>query len=113
MTYREFYTAVINGENTCEVISFATEAIAKLDARNAKRASTPTEKQKENEKVKVSIRKYLEENGSHVAGEIAESLELTVSKVSSLCTQMVKDGVIKSEDVKVKGKGTRKSYSLA
>lgn len=113
MTNREFYTAVIAETENEELKNFATEAIAKLDARNAKRASTPSKTQRENAPLKESIHKYLEENGAHIAGEIAESLELTVSKVSSLCTQMVKDGVLKSEDVKVKGKGTRKSYSLA
>ena len=48
MTNREFYTAVIASVDNDELKAFATEAIEKLDARNAKRASTPSKTQKEN-----------------------------------------------------------------
>jgi len=113
MTQREFYTSVINGENTCEVISFATEAIAKLDARNAKRASKPSKKSLENEPIKESIANLLVDGDARLASEIASALELSVSKVSALCRQMVADGVLHVEDVKVKGKGMQKSYSIA
>ena len=112
MTNREFYTAVIASVDNDELKAFATDAIAKLDARNAKRASTPSKKSLENEPIKASIREFLE-SGSHLASEIASGLDLSVSKVSALCRQMVGDGLLTVEDVKVKGKGTQKSYSLA
>jgi len=47
---------------------------------------------------------------------IVESLGidgLTRQRVSSLCTILVKDGRITAEDVKVKGKGKRKAYSIS
>ena len=47
MTNREFYTAIVNSDLNDEMKAFATDAIAKLDARNAKRASTPSKTQKE------------------------------------------------------------------
>ena len=112
MTNREFYTAVIASVDNDELKAFATDAIAKLDARNAKRASTPSKKSIENEPIKASIREFLAD-GSHLASEIAKGLDLSVSKVSALCRQMVGDGLLTVEDVKVKGKGTQKSYSLA
>lgn len=117
MTQREFFTAVAEGqmngtEITDEMVAYAKEAIAKLDARNAARKSKPSKKSVENEPIKVSIREFLED-GSHLASEIAKGLDLSVSKVSALCRQMVDSGVLKSEDVKVKGKGKQKSYSLA
>jgi len=112
MTNREFYTAVIASVDNDELKAFATDAIAKLDARNAKRASKPSKKSLENEPIKASIREFLE-SGSHLASEIASGLNLSVSKVSALCRQMVGDGLLTVEDVKVKGKGTQKSYSLA
>lgn len=112
MTYREFYNAVIDSTESEELKTFATEAIAKLDARNAKRASKPSKKSLENEPIKASIKDFLE-SGSHLASEIASSLEISVSKASALCRQMVADGTLTVEDVKVKGKGTQKSYSLA
>lgn len=112
MTQREFLTAVIEKVEDEDLKTYAMEAIAKLDARNAKRASQPSKKAVENEPIKVSIREFLED-GSHLASEIAKGLDLSVSKVSALCRQMVDSGVLKSEDVKVKGKGKQKSYSLA
>ena len=112
MTNREFYTAVIASVDNDELKAFATDAIAKLDARNAKRASKPSKKSLENEPIKVSIREFLTD-GSHLASEIAKGLDLSVSKVSALCRQMVGDDTLTVEDVKVKGKGTQKSYSLA
>ena len=112
MTQREFFTAVITSEVSEELKVYATEAIEKLDARNAKRASKPSKKAIENEPIKASIREFLTD-GSHLASEIAKGLDLSVSKVSALCRQMVGDGILTVEDVKVKGKGTQKSYSLA
>ena len=114
MTNREFYTAIVNGTITEDVIAHASEAIVKLDERNAKRASKPSKKSLENIPIRAHIAGFLEENeGSHLASEIASALELSIQKVSTLCRQMVDDGVLTVEDTKVKGKGTRKSYSLA
>ena len=111
MTNREFYTAIVNSDLNDELKTFASEAIVKLDARNAKRASKPSKKSIENEPIKVNIRNEIEK-GHHLASEIAKELVLSTSKVSALCRQMVESGILKSEDVKVKGKGTQKSYSL-
>ena len=113
MTNREFYTAIVNSNVSDELKTFATDAIAKLDARNAKRSSKPSKKSLENEPIKESISNLLVDGDARLASEIASSLELSVSKVSALCRQMVADGVLHVEDVKVKGKGTQKSYSLA
>ena len=112
MTNREFYTAIVNSNVSDELKTFATDAIAKLDARNAKRSSKPSKKSLENAPIKNSIAEFLTD-GSHLASEIAKGLDLSVSKVSALCRQMVDDDILTVEDVKVKGKGTQKSYSLA
>ena len=113
MTNREFYTAIVNGTINEEVIAHASNAIAKLDERNAKRASKPSKKSLENEPIKESIANLLVDGNARLASEIASALELSVSKVSALCRQMVADEVLHVEDVKVKGKGTQKSYSIA
>ena len=112
MTNREMLTAVVNGEVTDDVVAKALEELAKLDARNAKRANTPSKKSVENEPIKVKIAEFLAE-GAHLAKEIADRCEISTSKASALCRQMVDDGRLKVEDVKVKGKGLQKSYSLA
>ena len=113
MTNREFYTAIVNGTINEDVIAHASNAIAKLDERNAKRASKPSKKSLENEPIKESIANLLVDGNARLASEIATALELSVSKVSALCRQMVADEVLHVEDVKVKGKGTQKSYSIA
>ena len=112
MTNREFYTMVANGTLTEEVIAKANEEIAKLDARNAKRASKPSKKSLENEPIKAKIVEFLAD-GSHLASEIASGCEISTSKASALCRQLVESGSLTVCDVKVKGKGTQKSYSLA
>lgn len=112
MTYREFYNAVLTSTDNDELKAFATEAIEKLDARNAKRASKPSKKSLENEPIKAKIVEFLAD-GSHLASEIASGCEISTSKASALCRQLVESGSLTVCDVKVKGKGTQKSYSLA
>ena len=119
MTQREFYTAIVNAYDIEptetqweELKNFAIESIAKLDARNAKRASKPSKTQIANEPIKASIVDFIGD-GSCLASQIASGLELSVSKVSALCRQLVADGVLMVEDAKVKGKGTQKLYSSA
>lgn len=112
MTNREFFNAVISNEITEEVIAHATSSLEKLDARNAARKDRPSKKSVENEPIKAKIVEFLAD-GSHLASEIGEGCEISTSKASALCRQLVEIGTLKVEDVKVKGKGTQKSYSLA
>ena len=113
MTQREFYNAVINGqmdgtEITDEMVDFAKSAIAKLDARNAKRSATPSKSQIANEAVKAEIVKVLTEE-PQTASEIAQKCEISTQKASSLLSRM---SDLKVTEVKVKGKGKVKGYSL-
>ena len=112
MTQREFMEKVITLGND-ELTAYATSAIEKLDARNAKRANTPSKRAKENEPIKANIIDFLKEKDFTVASEIAKSLELTTQKVSALCRQLVNDGMLAVTDVKVKGKGNQKGYKVA
>ena len=109
MTNREFYTAVIADTQNEELKAFATEAIAKLDERNAKRASKPSAKQKENEPIIKAISEVLTSEPM-LASKIAELCGISVNKASALAKKV--KGV-QSVDVKVKGKGTQKGYFLA
>ena len=114
MTQREFYTAVINNqmdgtEITDEMVVFAKEAIAKLDERNAKRASKPSKTQIANEPIIKAITEVLTSEPM-LASKIAELCEISTQKASALVKKV--EGV-QSVDVKVKGKGTQKGYFLA
>ena len=109
MTQREFYNAVIADTQNEELKAFATEAIVKLDERNAKRASKPSAKQKENEPIVKAISEVLTSEPM-LASKIAELCEISTQKASALVKKV--EGV-QSVDVKVKGKGTQKGYFLA
>ena len=107
MTYRDFYTAVINGEVTDEMKVFATEAIAKLDARNASRKDKPSKRAIENEPIKAKIAGVLGEEPK-TASEIGVLVGVSTQKASALLRQMEVGCV----DLKVKGKGVVKGYTL-
>ena len=108
MTNREFYNAVIAETKNAELAEFAVEALSKLDARNAKRASTPSKTQVANEPIIKAIAELLTEEPK-LASEIASALEISPQKASALVKKV--DGV-KICEVKVKGKGVQKGYSL-
>ena len=114
MTEREFLTKVIAIEGISKELSdYATESIAKLDARNDKRKNTQTKVQKENEGVMTAIVDHLTTNGSDVASSIGTALGISTQKASALCKLLVDSGKLTVADVKVKGKGTVKQYSIA
>lgn len=109
MTNRDFYNAVINANINEEMTSFATEAIAKLDERNAKRASKESKTQIANKPIIEAISRVLTDEPM-LASKIAELCEISTQKASALVKKV--EGV-QSVDVKVKGKGTQKGYFLA
>lgn len=117
MTIREFMTAVIAVEGMpADLCEFAESEIAKLDARNAKRAEKPSKTALANEPIKVELFDLLEEMGGvHTASAVVEKLEgkYSVQKVSSLLRQLASEGKLSVVEVKVKGKGKQKGYTIA
>ena len=109
MTQRDFYNAVIATVDNDELKAFATDAIAKLDERNAKRASKPSKTQIANEPIITAIASVLTDEPM-LASKFAELCEISTQKASALVKKV--EGV-QSVDVKVKGKGTQKGYFLA
>jgi hypothetical protein len=109
MTNRDFYNAVINANINEEMTSFATEAIAKLDARNAKRSERESKTQIANKPIIEAISRVLTDEPM-LASKIAELCEISTQKASALVKKV--EGV-QSVDVKVKGKGTQRGYFLA
>lgn len=109
MTKREFYTAVIAKVEDAELKLFAEQEIEKMDARNAKRAHTPSKTAIANEPIKAKIVEVLTDSPQS-ASEIAEKVGITVQKASALLRQI--EGIEVSE-IKVKGKGKVKGYAVA
>lgn len=112
MTRREFFEMVIADTTNTEIKTFAENEIVKMNERNAKRKNSPSKKSIENEPIKNAIVEFLAD-GSHLASEIAAGVEISTQKASALCRQLVEVGTLKVEEVKVKGKGNQKSYSIA
>ena len=86
MTNREFLNAVMAIENvSADVKAHAENEIAKLDARNAKRASQPSKTQVANEPLIEKVKEYLASASEPLcSAEIAEALEMTSNKVAAL-----------------------------
>jgi len=108
MTRREMFEAIVNGNITDEVVEMAQNEIVKMDERNAKRKNTPSKTALANEPIKAQIAEVLTSE-PQTASEIAEKVEISTQKASALLRQI--DGITVTE-VKVKGKGKVKGYSL-
>ena len=112
MTRRQRLEAVINGEITEELIESCREELEKLNAQGA--GAELTENQKKNAEIGEVILQILAD-GSHLQIEaIMAQLQVAMSrqKVTAICTNLIREGRLKSEDVKVSGKGKRKAYYI-
>ena len=112
MTKREFYTAIKNGEIDEQVKLFASEELEKMDAVNEKRRNTLSKKAKENEPLLQQITDEILTEEPKTATDVAAVLEVSVQKASGLLRRLVEDGKAAKVDVKIKGKGTQKGYTL-
>ena len=112
MTNREFFTAIINANLSDEMTAHAQTLLTALDTRNEKRRNTKTKEQIENEAHKANIVATIADRKEVTSATIASELGLTPQKVSALCRQLVEEGALTATEVKVKGKGKVKGYSV-
>lgn len=113
MTNRDFLKAVLSVEGLPEeVTAHANELLTKMDERNAKRSSKPSKTAIANEPIKAAIVEVLTDK-PQTASAIGVAVEQTTQKASALLVQLVKDGKAVAVDMKVKGKGKVKGYTLA
>ncbi len=111
MTTREFLNSVLNAHINPEVDDAAKALLEKLDARNAKRASTPSKTQLANEPIKSAIVTLIGAK-SMTASDIGANLDISTQKASALCRQLVESGALEVGEVKIPKKGTVKIYSV-
>lgn len=113
MTNREFFEAIKNGTINEEVIEHATAEIDKMDARNEKRATTPSKTAIANEPLKAKILEFLTEKNEQVlTSVIGEAVEVSTAKASALCKQLSEDGKIVGEEKKVPKVGKRMVWKI-
>lgn len=111
MTMKDFMTAVIAAGISDDVTAFATAEVAKIDAKNAKRRTTQTKAQAANAEMVQTIAAWMD--GVTTAAEVATQFGITTQKASAVMQMGVKSGIFTVSDVKVKGKGKVKGYSVA
>lgn len=112
MTRRERLEMVIANTITEELIEECKVELEKLNASNASRK--PTERQIANGEIANTILGFLTDEPMMVDAIVSNlGGDYSRQRVSGILTTLVKDGKVKSEDVKVKGKGKRKAYTLA
>ena len=114
MKEREYLNAILAIEGISEALTNETNArLAKLDEKNEKRKNTQTKAQKENEGVKTAILANLADgNGKAVASALGTALGISTQKASALCKLLVDEGKLTVAEIKVKGGGKVKEYTL-
>ena len=101
---------------SAEISEKAAALLSAMDKKNAERSSKPTKAQKENEALLPIVREVLATADHHItASDLFDAKpELkNVQKCSSLLRILEKSGEVTSVEVKIKGKGKAKGYSLA
>lgn len=113
MTMKAFLSAVIATEGIApEVAEFASAQLVKIDEKNAKRRTTPTKAQVANADLLAVILSGMTEGQTVTASEVATAQGITTQKASAILSGGVKSGALTATEVKVKGKGKVKGYSL-
>jgi hypothetical protein len=113
-TEREFLTAIVKGDFGTEFTDFAKARIAALDKKNAQRkvSKSAMAHKAENDSFKSAILAALADGTTKKASDLATALNVSTQKISALAKQLADSGAITVSDVKVKGKGTVKGYTL-
>ena len=113
MTNREFFEAVQNGTINADVQAHATAEIEKMNARNEKRATTPSKTAVANEPIKAQILTFLtEKNEQILTSVVGEAVGISTAKASALLKQLADDGKIVGEEVKVPKIGKRMVWKV-
>lgn len=113
MTTRNYFEAIAEGRMNDEIKAWAAGQIEKLDARNAKRAATPSKTAIANAPLKEAIFKYLSENdGKFTEAELGKVIDASHNKAGSLVRQLVAEGKVSVAEVKIPKVGTRKAYFI-
>lgn len=111
MTMKDFMTAVAATTTDADLRTFATDYIAKIEDKNAKRRNTPTKAQTANADLVATIVANMSAGDVLTAADVAKSLGVTTQKASALLQNGVKSGFLTAVDVKGKS-GKVKGYSL-
>ena len=123
MTNREFYAKIAALTNVdSELVEFAVDSLAKMDAQATARRAKQAEKAAEKQAEKAPLRDALLEvigdtENPKTASMLIEEAGLTETvkpaSVPSLLRPLVESGLVLKVDMKVPGKGTQRGYIRA
>ena len=123
MTNREFYAKIAALTNVdSELVEFAADSLAKMDAQATARRAKQAEKAAEKQAEKAPLRDALLEvmgdadepkTASMLIEETGLSDTVKPASVPSLLRPLVESGLVLKVDVKVAGKGTQRGYIKA
>ena len=113
MTRRERLEMVIKGEINEELIADCRKELEKLDAHrtHARENANYNENKEVEERICAALRGASE---PVQVDELAELIGCTFARqrLTAICTNLIREGRLKSCDVKVKNKGKRKAYYI-
>jgi hypothetical protein len=118
MTQREFLENVAQGVMNDEMVTYATERLTALDTANEKRrevnSAKRVEKEAERAPIRAAIMGAMSTEPKTATTLIAEAgVEIKPQAIPSLLKGLIETGAVVKVDVKVKGKGTQRGYTLA
>ena len=122
MTNREFYTKVGAGEMSEEIMEFALNKIAKMDADAEKNKGKVSKAEQEKRDTNIALATRVAEEvlsteaktATDVAAELGTLLgeEIKVQRASYLCRKAVELGLAVQTEVKIPKKGSQKAYTI-
>ena len=115
ITEREIYNSILNGTADHDVlVEFANKKLAQLDKRNASAARRAAVKRAEGNEITEGIFSVLShEPMTRVQVAEAFGSDLSVAKVGARLTQLVKDGRVQKETIKVAGEDGKSKNAIA
>ena len=113
MTNKQFFEAIITANMSEELTAHAQKMLDQLTKERAAAAKRVSSKRaEENAPIVEAILSHIKEHPMALTADIATAIGATTPKVSSLLTTLTNEGKVESSDVKIKGKGTRKAWTL-
>ena len=114
MTTREFYVAIAEAQVSDELTTKAQELIAALDAKNAKRKTTPTKEQREAAQRVLLAKSFFEKHTPDelfTRDEIAADTGMSPAEATAACKVLIATGKVVKGEAKI-DKSRRVVYSV-